>query len=358
MVTDSPLNMANLVSIDGSLGEGGGQVLRTALALSIITNRPFEITNIRARRSKPGLMAQHLAAVDAAAAISKAKVDGASLGSSSLTFSPSGIRSGRYKFKISTAGSTSLVVQTIFVPLSLANSASTMIISGGTHVPWSPNFHYLERHWLTYMHQAGFNAQLSLDQAGYFPAGRGRVTATIRPVGRIMPLQLIERGKLKSITGISAVANLDLSIAERQKKQALRRLQNFNWEGRTPDIQIKIIELPSPDKGTLLLLKAQFDGGSCCYNALGAPGKPAERVADDAVDALAAFLETDGVIDQYLADQLLLPLCLSKGESCLRTSKITQHLVTNVAVIDHFLPNRIEILGQLDQPGLVIVGSE
>lgn len=329
---------------------GGGQILRSALALSLLTGQELHITNIRLGRPKPGLMAQHLQSVDAAAAVGKAEVRGAALHSQQLFFRPTGVRSGRYKFEIGTAGATSLVLQTIFLPLSRAESASTVIISGGTHVNWSPSFHYLELNWLPYLKEMGFDLRLSLDQAGFYPEGGGRITATIRPAQAISPLHITERGKLLRIRGISAVANLDQSIADRQKRQALRRL-----EGLAPGVEVKIKteQLPAPFKGTLLLLLAEFEGSHCCYDALGAKGKPAEAVADEAVDGLAAFLQTDGAIDERLADQLLLPLSQASGPSEIRTSRVTDHLLTNAAVIRAFLPVQIDIQGLLGEPALV-----
>lgn len=345
-----------MIEIDGSEGEGGGQVLRSALTLSILTRQAIHITNIRARRSKPGLRAQHLKAVDAAAAISKADVKDAHLNSTTLTFKPMEIRTGRYKFDIGTAGSTSLVLQTIFLPLCMANSASSIIITGGTHVPWSPCYHYLALHWLEFMQKRGYEAKLSLDRAGYYPKGNGRISATIRPVKELYPIKLIQRGVLKRIYGISSVSNLDINIADRQKRQAMSRSHHI-----CDNIKIKTAKVPSKFKGTMLLIIAEFENGSnsdyaqCCYFALGARSKPAERVADEAVDSLEAFLETEGAIDQYLADQLLLPLTFASGASEFCTSQITQHLLTNASVIRKFAKAKIEIIGQLGHSGVVKV---
>jgi RNA 3'-terminal phosphate cyclase (ATP) len=347
-----------MIEIDGSLGEGGGQVLRSALCLSIITRVSMRIFNIRANRSKPGLQAQHLKAVDAASAISHAAVQRAYMGSQDLIFEPGEIRTGRYKFEISTAGSNSLVLQTILVPLSLGNSASTVIITGGTHVPWAPCFHYIEQQWLPFMNAIGFQARVDLSSAGFYPQGGGRIDATIRPAAQIQPLQLEERGRLLSIEGISAVANLDLSIAERQKRQSLHRLLPV-----CPNTHIKIVQLPSRFKGTLLFLLARFKvsgdeiphsiSAQACYYALGEKQKPAERVADEAADALLGFLEGDGLIDQYLADQLLLPLAFASGASRFCTPCLTQHLLTNAQIIHQFTPAHIEIDGEQGQPAWV-----
>jgi RNA 3'-terminal phosphate cyclase (ATP) len=346
-----------MIEINGSQGEGGGQVLRTSLALSILTGQPMKITHIRAGRSKPGLLAQHLKAVDAAAAISKAHVEGAAPGSTSIVFAPKEIRSGRYKLDIGTAGSACLVLQTIFLPLSMANSASTVIITGGTHVPHAPCFHYLDLQWLPVLRRVGFNAQISLDQAGFYPKGGGRIMATIRPTGKISPLLALHRGPLQGIQGLSMVANLEMSIAERQKRQTLKRLDGLHLPGK-----IKTGQLPSPYKGTLLLLLAEFGQNreireysisQCCYYGLGELGKPAEKVADEAVDGLEAFLKTEGTVDQYLADQLLLPLAFAPGPSEIFTCQVTRHLVTNAEIIEAFLPVKIEISGEVSKPGLI-----
>ena len=342
-----------LIEINGAMGEGGGQVLRSSLALSILTGKPIFIRNIRLNRSKHGLLAQHLKSVDAAASVSKAHVEGAALGSTSLTFRPSEVNSGRYKFDIGTAGATSLVLQTIFLPLSRATAASSVIITGGTHVCWSPCYHYLALQWLPYMQRIGFNADIILNIAGFYPQGGGRINTVIRPATALNPLNLIGRGKLIRITGFSAVANLNREIADRQKRQALGRLVSIAGKLGQPEIQIKIQEFPSSTKGTVLLLLAEFENGSACYYALGELGKPAERVADEAVDALLAFLDTEATLDQYLADQLLLPLSFASGTSMLYTSQITQHLLTNAEIMRIFLPVDISIDGDRGKPGIV-----
>ncbi len=336
------------LSIDGSLGEGGGQVLRTSLTLALITGRPFTLNNIRQRRAKPGLLAQHLKAVEAAREVGKANVDGARLGSQSLVFEPTGLYSGDFHFDIGTAGSTSLVLQTILPPLSFAAASSAVTLIGGTHVPWSPCFHFLDLHWLHYMRKIGFDIRLELGAAGFYPRGGGHVLATVWPISRLSPLCLTNRGPLKTIRGISAVANLDLSVAERQKIQTLKRLSNL-----PAPVEIAILRLSSPSKGTLLLLLAEFENSQCCFYGLGALGKPAERVADEAVDEFLGFVASDASVDHYLSDQLLLPLALAPGVSEIRTSKVTLHLTTNAEIVKMFLPVSIEIDGEIGQPGSI-----
>lgn len=341
---------ARLVHVDGSLGEGGGQVLRTSLSLAILTGRPVRLTNIRARRSKPGLMAQHLKAVEAAGAVSQARIEGAALGSQRLLFEPRGISSGEFSFDIGTAGATSLVLQTILVPLSFAREPSTVVLTGGTHVPWSPCFHYLDLQWLPFLRRIGFNARFELQQAGFYPSGHGRMRAAIEPWSALAPLRLLERGPLVAIHGISAVAGLDRRIAERQRQRALERLEDLRR-----DAVIEVVDLPAGSLGTFLLLLARFEQSQCCYCTLGARGKPAERVADEAADGLFSFLAGDGAIDPWLADQLILPLALVPADSELRTAAVTPHLLTNAQVVKAFLPVDIEIAGEPGQPGTVRV---
>lgn len=339
-----------MIEIDGSLGEGGGQVLRTSLALSIITHQPFNITHIRARRAKPGLMAQHLKSVEAAATISNASVEGARLNSQELEFHPETVGPGRYHFSIGTAGSTSLVMQTIFIPLALSGGTSHVTISGGTHVPHSPCFHYLDLQWMVYLRRIGYEGQLNMEQAGFYPQGGGKVIATIHPAGELNPLELTQRGSLTKLSGISAVANLNPDIARRQKHRALQRL-----EPAYPSVKIKTQELMSFTKGTCLLILGEFEENSCCYFSLGERGKPAERVADEAVDAFEAYIKTNAAIDQYLADQLLLPLAFTRGESRLHTSQVTSHLITNAEIIRKFTQTKITIEGNLGEPGWVTI---
>jgi RNA 3'-terminal phosphate cyclase (ATP) len=202
------------------------------------------------------------------------------------------------------------------------------------------------------MKEIGFDVTLTLDLAGFYPRGAGRIRALIRPGNTFSSLTLTERGPLKRIQGVSAVANLDLSIAERQRHRALERLA-----ARCHRVEIETLQLPSKFKGTMLLLVGEFENSRCCYYSLGERGKPAERIADEAVDQLEGFLVTDGAIDQYLADQLLLPLAFAFTVSELRTSKVTQHLLTNSEIIKAFLPVDLEINGRVNQPGLIRIGG-
>ena len=344
--------MKNTVLIDGSHGEGGGQVLRTALTLSVITGKPFNMINIRARRSKSGLMAQHLKAVEAAAKISGAHVSNIRTGSTTLQFEPKGLYHGDYQIHIETAGATTLVLQTILVPLSFANGPSYLTITGGTHVPWAPCYHFLSEHWWHYMTEIGFAGELKLGSAGFYPEGGGCLQAQIAPMNSVKTLKISERGNLTTIKGISAIANLDISVAERQRQQAEFALQNRGYEAT-----FNIMRMPSKYKSTMLMLLAEFEKSRCCYYALGARGKRAEKVADEAVASFFEFMDTDGAIDQYVTDQLILPLIFAQGESVLHTCKITQHLKTIIDIIRMFIDIDIRIDGNIGTAGFIRIFS-
>lgn len=344
--------MTKTLEIDGAMGEGGGQVLRSALSLSIITQRPIRIVNIRANRDRPGLRPQHLVAVRSAARISNGIVRGDRVGSTEIRFEPRGIVPGDYLFDIGTAGATALVLQTLLPPLALAEGASTITVHGGTHVPWSPCFHYLDWHWRPLLKRIGIDAELELHMAGFYPRGGGQVAARIAGGSKVSGLHLTQRGRLVRIRGLSAVADLPQEIAERQRRQALRRLDQMIHEA---PVGIEISSLPARSKGTLLLLLAEFEHCQACFFALGARGKRAETVADEAVDSLAEFLATQATLDQWMADQLMLPLSLAAEKSLFVTSRVTQHLLTNAGVIQLFLPLQISIEGAPGEPASVSI---
>ena len=339
-----------MIAIDGSMGEGGGQIVRSALSLSLLTGKAFTIFNIRAARPKPGLRAQHLAAVSAAARISHATLEGARVGSEELTFAPGLIAPGRYHFDIGTAGATSLVLQTVLLPLALAGAPSQLTITGGTHVPWSPNFHYLDWHWRRMLERIGVSFALTLVRAGFYPEGGGEVTASIPGHAHPHGIDLTRRGELRTVRGVSAVANLPEAIAERQRHQALERLGTL-LPRIAPHIEIE--QFPAFSRGTVVVLLAEFEQSQACFAALGARGKPAERVADEAVDAFAGFLQSGAAIDPWLADQLLLPLALAREPAHFTTSAVTQHLLTNAQVIRAFLPVEIAVDGGLGKAARV-----
>ncbi len=341
-----------MVKIDGSSGEGGGQILRTALALSCVLGRPMEIVNIRKTRSKPGLQPQHLTAVKAAAAISHARVEGAELFSTALHFSPGPVRGGDYFFDVSetrgSAGSSSLVLQTILLPLLLAERPSAVTVVGGTHVPWSPTFHYLKQAFLPMLARLGATIKLGIEQWGWYPVGGGRVALRVVPTRELLPVILVERGMLKRVSGASAVSNLPRDIAVRQRNQAISALSSRGIDGN-----IEIVSAPSPGKGALLFLFAEFENCAAGFDALGAIGKRAETVADEACRGLFEYLDNPGALDPHLADQLVPYLALAQGPSEFTTSLITQHLLTNIKVVQQFVEVAIQVQGNEGEAGRV-----
>jgi len=340
------------VRIDGSHGEGGGQILRSALALSAILGRPVEVTKVRAGRRNPGLQPQHLASVHALARITGAEVRGAELGSTALHFTPGPISGGSYRFEITTAGAASLVFQTVIAPLAFANTPSFLTFTGGTHVPWSPSAPYVSEILLPTVARMGVVATWRVRRAGFYPKGGGEVEAVVQPLVSLDPLDLSDRGPLVRLRGESAVAKLPKRIAERQAEQARRRLAGA---GHALDIEIAELDAISP--GDSLFLWAEFERSRAGFGALGERGKPAEQVADEAADALLGFLARDAAIDPHLADQLVLFMGLANGRSVLTTAEVSRHLLTSFWTIQQFLPLQMSLEGGLGEPGRLSIGG-
>lgn len=340
------------MNIDGRYGEGGGQILRTALTLAALCRVPVYINHIRGNRKKPGLRPQHLIAVNALASITGAKVEGATVDSTELLFEPVEIRGGNYSFHIGTAGSTGLVIQTMIPVLLFGNTPSHIQIAGGTHVPWSPPFHYLQTVFLPALKKMGGDVHLSISQWGWYPKGGGKIRASVNPTQGLKAMQYSHRGNLISLHILSAISNLPFHIAERQRDQALKQL---GYLGLYPHISIE--NAPSPGQGTVLFIVAEFEGGTGGFTSLGKKGKKAEEVADDACNEFTTFLDSEGVIDIYLADQLVLYMALAEGRSTFITERITEHLLTNIWVIEQFLPVTFEVEQETGKIGVDGLGS-
>jgi RNA 3'-phosphate cyclase len=338
------------IEIDGSYGEGGGQILRTALALSAILRKPFTIHDIRSKRKNPGLQAQHLEAAEALAKITRAQTEGIKFGSQKITFIPEKILPGDYQFEVRTAGSVTLLLQAIFLPLCLAHGTSRVTLVGGTHVPWSPPFHYFSKVLLPTLEFMGVSTEAAIEKWGFYPKGGGKIQLKINPVHELKPISLVDRGSLKKIRGVSAISNLPRHVGERQKEQALKRIQRELKID--PEITI-LYDVPSNGPGSFLFLLAEYKKTFASFSSLGSRGKPAEKVADEAVDALKDYIESDSCIDPHLADQIVPFMALAKGNSSFTTTQITEHLLTNLWVIEHFLDVTISRWGEKGESGRV-----
>jgi RNA 3'-phosphate cyclase len=339
------------IELDGSFGEGGGQILRTSLALSLLTGKPFHLHNVRARRPKPGLQPQHLQSVRAAAEVGQANLTGASLGSCELSFEPGEVRAGTYRFDIGTAGATGLVLHTIYLPLMLRGSGpSEITLVGGTHVTTSPTFHFLDATWRAYLTTMGMQLSLRLDRPGFYPRGGGIVRAFLQPCDAPRGAQLASRGGVE-VTGISAVAGLDHGIARRQARRARHRLEQHGLAVRIDE------ETWEGGPGSVLVLQLNTSPAPTVFVGLGARGKPAESVADDAVAEVTRYLSADkALVDAHSADQIVLPLALAEGKSEFTTAEVTLHLKTNIGVIGRFLDRPIDCIGEQGKPGKVTIG--
>ncbi|MBI5408254.1 MAG: RNA 3'-phosphate cyclase [Nitrospirae bacterium] len=338
------------IEIDGSFGEGGGQILRTALSLSCITGNTLRLFNIRKARKKPGLMPQHLTCVNAISEICRAEVAGNEAGSAELTFTPGRIKSGDYFFDIKTAGSSSLVFQTLLPPLLWADKPSRITIKGGTHVPFSPPYNYIAEVFIPMLNRIGIKVEPSIIKYGFYPKGGGEVSFKIHPAGEIKGINLVSRGRLLSIKGLSAVSNLPGHIAERQKISAIQNLSPLPAE-------IDILEAPSVGQGTFVFLKGEYENVLSGFSSLGERGKRAEEVGKEAAYLFKDFHNTSACLDHNLADQLVIYLSLAKEGSAFTTSCITRHLITNLWVIERFLKIRYEMEGDLNSEGKIALRS-
>jgi len=350
-----------VIVVDGSTGEGGGQVLRTALSLSILTGKGVEVQNVRAGRPRPGLRPQHLAAIRAAAAICGAKVEGAQLESQAVRFIPGGpARPGSYTFDVAriagrgSAGAVGLVFQTIFLPLALADGPSHLTLRGGTHVPWAPPVDYLQTVFLPTTARMGLRAEVELTDWGFYPAGGGEIEVQVegRP-GPPAPLRLMERGAVRRVWGRGVAANLPAHIPQRMANRASNLLATMELPARVDTLRVR-----SAGPGAATLLFAEYEQAVSGFAAYGRKGLPSERVAEAACEELKEHHLTGAPVDPHLADQLALPMALAGGTSSLVTSKVTGHLLTNLAVIEPFLPIQAHVEGAPGQPGLItITGS-
>ncbi len=314
--------------------------MRTSLALAIISQQPFQLDNIRANRRTPGLRHQHLAAVNAAAEICDATVSGARLGSQFIKFRPGNIKSGDYSFDIGSAGSTTLVLQTVLFPLLSTNRACSITISGGTHNPMAPPFDFIRDTFFPVLDEMGMHVQGSLERCGFFPAGGGKIQIQTNEMSNVSSLNITERGNIKRIETRVLLANLPQHIAEREIEILRKTL------GEKSDYKVEVVESGGP--GNAIVIKQKNDHITMTFTAFGKKGLPALRLAEDVIRQWKFYNTSDAPVDSYLADQLLLPLALA-GSGEFVTTEPTQHTQTSKFIIEQFLDIQFAIKQRNEQ---------
>lgn len=331
-----------IIELDGASGEGGGQILRSALSLSMITGQPFRLTNIRANRPKPGLMRQHLVAVQAAQAISQAETGEAVVGSRTLEFFPKKVLGGEYRFAIGSAGSCTLVLQTLLPALLYADKASTVQISGGTHNGMAPPFEFLQRSYGRALAQMGATLDLQLQRCGFYPAGGGEIVARIDPCAQLAPLHLLQRGERQDGFAESLIAGVPGRVA-------LRELEVLGLGMGWDQARLHVRGLPDEQgPGNVVLVTLAHEHVTEVFCSFGEKSLRSEVVARKALDLVRDYLKAGAAVGEYLADQLLLPMALA-GSGSFTVGRVSQHASTNAEVIQRFLPVSVRFTPQNGQ---------
>ncbi len=349
--------MTDTVEIDGSYGEGGGQILRTAIGLSALTGKPVRVYNIRANRPRPGLSAQHFKAVETVARMCDAECEGLEIGSTEITFEPGPVEHGTYEVDIGTAGSVTLLLQAVKLAAVAADGPVELRIRGGTDVKWSPPADYEAHVNAHYLNTIGYGYRFEIVKRGHYPKGGGEVKATMIPPHEPRPLRAVELGNLRRITGVSHSVRLPPHVAERQARSAARLLER---ELGT-EVVIKVETYPKEHDphagpGSGIVLWAEDDRGNrVAASALGEKGKPAEEVGEEAARTLLRRLQTRMALDGHMGDQILPFLALADGTSEYGVTEIDPHLTTNAWVVEKFLDVDIRIQGEEGRPGKVTV---
>jgi RNA 3'-terminal phosphate cyclase (ATP) len=333
-------------TIDGALGEGGGQVLRTTLALSLVTGEPVRIDRIRAGRARPGLLRQHLACVQAAAAVGDAAVEGASLGSQALVFRPRRLVGGTFEARVGSAGSALLVLQSVLPALALADSPSTLVVEGGTHNPWAPSFEFLDRVYAPLVRRMGVGLTLRLVRPGFFPAGGGRIEVEIRPTKALTPLTLLERRGAPSLHATALLSSLPRRVGVAELEVLQRRL-GLGWDACTLDL----VDAPR-GPGNALWVTARTDDITELFVDFGRRGRAAAAVAEAVAGRVVAWRDRGAPVGEHLADQLVLLLALA-GEGAFRTGPLSSHTRTNLDTVERLLDRRLATRTEAD--GTVVV---
>lgn len=335
-----------MITLDGSMGEGGGQLLRSALALSLVTGEPFVMRQIRAGRKKPGLMRQHLTCVVAAQAVGQAEVQGAEIGSQELSFTPRALRGGEFHFAVGTAGSSMLVLQTVLAPLLRADTASSLVLEGGTHNPSSPPFDFIARVFVPALARMGVRVELRLERHGFYPAGGGRVRATISPATQLAPLVLLERGPEVVRSATALVSELPHHVGLRELDVLCARLGWDRSLGRVETVR------DAQGPGNALWAEVAFEECAELVTSFGDRRLSGSQVAQSVCQQMQRFLATNVPVGEHLADQLLLPMALGQGGR-FRTLDLSSHATTQIALLRLFMGTQVRV--QQEGPDVCLV---
>lgn len=325
-----------MITIDGSEGEGGGQVLRYSAALSLITGEPFTIENIRGGREKPGMMRQHVTSIEAAAAIGGAEVSGLAVGSSEITFRPGSVTPGEYHFAVGTAGATGLVLQTILVPLMFADGPSRVVIEGGTHAMAAPPFEFIAKTLLPIIAKMGPQVTARLERHGFYPRGGGRIVVEFDPAP-LCPIELIDRGKPIANSVEALITGIPFDIAERELAAMRKVLSDWPVAAFAPR-QISAEEGP----GNVVLITCEFEHVTEVMTGFGKLGVPAERIGKNTAKRMAGYIASGAFAGPYLQDQLLLPMAIARN-GAFTSVKISQHTRTAIDLIQRFTGTSFQV---------------
>jgi len=344
-----------LIEIDGSMGEGGGQILRNAVALSAVLMKPIRVCNIRARRSNPGLRPQHLTGVKAVAALSSAEVSGLQVGSREIIFKPRRLGAGRFSFDAGTAGSTTLILQSLMPAMAFSSGPVEVELRGGTNNPMAPPVEYFNMVLIPTLEKMGCRFEITLLRRGFYPRGGGVVEARSRPIDKLSPIRLIESGGVKRIRGLSYSCRLPSHIVERMAATAERILRSRGY-----DVVIERQPLAPGDKacsldpGCGIILVAELESGALlASDSLGRLGVPAERVGEEAAGDLLRQIDSHAPVDRHLGDQLVIWAALADGVSEYRVSELTLHAVTSIELCRLISGAEAEVVGELGKPATI-----
>lgn len=345
-----------MIEIDGSMGEGGGSVLRFSLAFASVIQEPIEVYNIRANRSKPGLANQHLNAVKALKELTDAEVEGLEMRSEKVIFQPKTLKGGDIKIDIGSAGSTTLILQAVMIPAAFAKKPLKIEITGGTNNPYAPPIEFLKHVTLPILKKIGYKGEVKLIKRGHYPKGGGKIKAKIRPIKKFQTLHLTNLGQVKTVSGISHCVKLPGHIAKRQAESAEKEINKAGYEGELEVESYKKSEDPHLSPGTGVVLWAETNTGAILgSSSLGEKGKPAEKVGKEAAESLIKQLETGNAVDKYLTDQIIPYLALASDESEITSTELTSHALTNAKLVRKILGTEVKVEGEKGNPGKIMV---